>query len=121
MTLVPTYKKITLCGSTRFKEAWLYFNAFLTLREKALVYSVAMWSHSEKIEPSLEQKRLLDSIHKGKIRASDEVFVLDVDGYIGASTSSEISFADGCGLRVRFLSEEYPDWTPETRLEIEKL
>lgn len=105
------FKRITLCGSTRFKKAYLEWNARLTLEEGALVYSVAMWSHNVRIEPTEGQKVLLDAIHKGKIDASDEIFVLDVGGYVGESTKSEVLHAKQAGKNVRFLSIEYPDWT----------
>ena len=37
---------------------------------------------------------------------SDEIFVLDVGGYIGDSTRSEIAFAKSIGVPVRYLSKE---------------
>jgi hypothetical protein len=105
-----TCKRITLCGSTRFKKAFMEWNARLTL-QGAVVYSVAMWSHNIRVEPTEEQKELLDVIHKAKIDASDEIFVLDVGGYIGSSTRSEINHALSTCKAVRYLSSEYPDWT----------
>ena len=103
-------KIITLCGSTRFKAAFCEWNARLTLRGY-LVFSVAMWSHSDRINPTNEQKLLLDEVHKLKIDISDEVFVLDVTGYIGESTNSEIKHAWSKNIPVRYLSKEYPNWT----------
>lgn len=38
---------ITLCGSTKFKEAYQFMNSYLTMRG-FLVFSVAMWSHADK-------------------------------------------------------------------------
>lgn len=108
--MATTRKVITLCGSTRFKLAWLEWNARLTL-EGNVVLAVAMWSHSERIEPTAEQKRLLDAVHLSKIDLSDEIFVLDVGGYIGESTRNEIRHAEATGKRVRYLSQEYPEWT----------
>lgn len=103
-------RRITLCGSTRFKKAWVEWNARLTL-EGHLVYSVAMWSHSVRVEPTEEQKVILDKVHFGKIDNSDEVFVLDVGGYIGDSTRREIAHAEATGKPVHYLSKEHPDWT----------
>lgn len=106
-------KKVCLCGSTRFKRAWLEWNARLTLGEGAVVLTVAMWSHNERIDPTPEQKIMLDEIHKAKIDDSDEIFVLDVGGYIGSSTRSEIEHAERTHKRVRYLSREFPEWTEE--------
>lgn len=41
---------------------------------------------------------------------SDEIFVLDVGGYIGESTSREIAHAKATGKSVRYLSAEHPGW-----------
>jgi len=106
-------KVITLCGSTRFKQAFNEWNARLTLEEDAVVISVAMWSHGTKINPTEEQKEQLDSIHKSKIDISDEIFVLDVNEYIGESTRSEIEYAEKNNKQVRYLSKEYPNWTEQ--------
>jgi hypothetical protein len=102
--------RITLCGSTRFKKAFAEWNARLTL-EGNVVYSVAMWSHGARIDPTEEQKKLLDEVHLAKIDNSDEVFVLDVGGYIGESTRREIAHAEKTGKAVRYLSKEFPGWT----------
>lgn len=103
-------KIICLCGSTKFKVAYREWNARLTL-DGHVVLSVAMWSHSEQVRPTLEEKKLLDAIHKSKIDLADEVFVLDVNGYVGESTRSEIDYALTKGKQVRYLSVEYPKWT----------
>jgi hypothetical protein len=105
-------RTITLCGSTRFKRAWLEWNARLTLAGN-VVFSVAMWSHDVRIEPTEEQKITLDEIHKAKIDRSNEIFVLDVGGYIGSSTRSEIEHAERTGKPVRYLSREFPEWTED--------
>lgn len=84
--------KITLCGSTRFKSEYAKVNAQLTLAGH-LVYSVAMWSHDERIEPTPAQKTTLDLVHLAKIEESDAIAVLNVGGYIGESTLREIEWA----------------------------
>ena len=103
---------ITLCGSTRFKKAFQEWNARLTLQNN-IILSVAMWRHSDQFEPTPEQKLHLDQIHFEKIELSDEIFVLDVGGYIGKSTRNEINHAKRLGKRVRYLTEDYPGWTEE--------
>ena len=112
MTETPRQQRITLCGSTRFKKAWMEWNARLTLQGH-VVYSVAMWSHNVRVEPTEEQKKLLDQVHIAKIDNSDAVFVLDVGGYIGESTKREIAHAEATGKPVHYLSQTYPDWTED--------
>ncbi len=97
------YPVITLCGSTRFKDEFLRQQSRLTL-EGNIVISVGVFGHSDK-EPTQEQKIMLDEIHKAKIDMSDEIFVINVNGYIGESTRSEINYAREHNKKVRYLEE----------------
>lgn len=100
-------KKIVLCGSTRFKRAFDEWNARLTL-EGNIVYSVALVSTGDAMSP--EKKIVLDLVHQMKIAFSDEVFVIDIDGYVGESTAREIETARVLGKTIRSLNKEYPGW-----------
>ena len=46
---------------------------------------------------------MLDDMHKRKIDMADEIFVINVGGYIGESTRSEIEYAKSKGIGVRYL------------------
>lgn len=46
---------------------------------------------------------MLDDMHKRKIDMEDEIFVINVDGYIGSSTRSEIEYATTTWKAVRYL------------------
>ena len=100
---------ITLCGSTRFKKEYVYWNSVLTAC-RFVVFSVAMWSHGDRKDPSFELKTILDSIHLAKIKESKAIFVIDQElvpvgeNYIGSSTRAEIEFARTIGLEVFFAS-----------------
>ena len=48
-------------------------------------------------------KEMLDDMHKRKIDMADEIFVINVGGYIGSSTRSEIEYALETGKAVRYL------------------
>ena len=48
---------------------------------------------------------MLDDMHKRKIDMADEIFVINVGGYIGESTRSEIEYAKSTGKRVKFLEQ----------------
>ena len=50
-------------------------------------------------------KEMLDDMHKHKIDMADEIFVINVGGYIGDSTRSEIEYAMKRGKVVRYLEE----------------
>lgn len=111
--MVGGYKVVTLCGSTRFKDAFMDTQKRLTL-DGCIVISVGLFGHSgddevwdDMDEGTLsETKRMLDDMHKRKIDMADEIFVIDVGGYIGESTKSEIDYATECGKPVRYLSIE---------------
>ena len=100
------YKVITLCGSTRFKEQFIQAQKHLTL-EGNIVISVGLFGHSGDDEVWSEgTKEMLDDMHKRKIDMADEVFVINVGGYIGSSTRSEIEYARRAGKTVRYLEEQ---------------
>lgn len=96
-------KIITLCGSTKFKRQFEQANAFLTLQGN-VVMTVAFFEQSEGFEITQEQAERLGEIHLRKIDLSDEIFVIDVDGYIGSSTGKEIDYARSQGKAVRYYS-----------------
>lgn len=50
-----------------------------------------------------EAKTRLDELHKRKIELADEILVLNVGGYIGESTRSEIAHAQKLGKGIRYL------------------
>ena len=50
-----------------------------------------------------DYKRKADELHKRKIDLCDEVFVLNVGGYIGESTRNEIEYANNIGKPVKYL------------------
>ena len=103
--MVGKYKVITLCGSTKFKEEYLDAQKRLTL-EGNIVISVGLFGHSGDNEVWSEgTKVMLDDMHKRKIDMADEIFVINVGGYIGDSTRSEIEYAKSTGKGVKFLEQ----------------
>ena len=103
--MVGRYKVITLCGSTRLKNEFLEAQKKLTLEGK-IVISVGLFGHSGDVEVwSKGTKEMLDDMHKRKIDMADEIFVINVGGYIGSSTKSEIKYAEATGKLVRYLEE----------------
>ena len=106
--MVGKYKVITLCGSTRFKDAFIETQKRLTL-EGNIVISVGLFGHTGDDEVwTPGTKEMLDDMHKRKIDMADEIFVINEGGYIGDSTQSEIDYAAKAGKSIRFL--ENPDY-----------
>jgi hypothetical protein len=98
---------ITLCGSARFEAEFHRWNEVLTLAGH-VVFSLAVYPSSKagvKTWYTDEQKEILDRVHKMKIGASDAIFVIDIGGYAGDSTRSEIEFAAYAAKMVFFASD----------------
>ncbi len=110
--MVGKYKVITLCGSTKFKEQFMQVQKELTLKGY-IVISVGLYGHSEDEEllKNMDKETLtktmemLSDIHKRKIDMADEIFVINVNGYIGESTKSEIKYAKETGKVVNYLED----------------
>jgi hypothetical protein len=101
--MIGKYKIITLCGSTKFRDEFIAEQKRLTL-EGNIVISVGLFGHSGDNEVWNEStKEMLDDMHKRKIDLADEIFVINVGGYIGSSTRSEIEYAKDTGKLVGYL------------------
>ena len=98
--MIQNYKIVTLCGSTRFKEQFMEVQKRLTL-EGYIVISVGLFGHSgdnEVWQPGTKDLR--------KIDLADEIFVINVGGYIGESTRREITYAEKTGKKVNYLEKQ---------------
>lgn len=101
--MIGKYPVVTLCGSTRFKEQFLEAQKRLTL-EGNIVISVGLFGHSGDQKVWTEgTKEMLDDMHKRKIDMADSILVINVGGYIGESTRSEIEYAQQNGKRIQYL------------------
>lgn len=95
-------KIITICGSVRFRDEMLEFRDALMPDTWAMLPE-NMEVDIQKIDAEVKAK--MDSLHFRKIELSDEVFVMNVGGYIGHSTAKEIQYARSLGKPVKFLKE----------------
>lgn len=77
--MVGKYKVITLCGSTRFKDAFMEAQKRLTL-EGNIVISVGLFGHSGDDEVWTEgTKEMLDDMHLRRLSITRTTFL--ADGY----------------------------------------
>jgi hypothetical protein len=99
---------VVLCGSTRFGEAFRTANLRLTLAGH-IVLSIGCDTKSDDdlasagvvFDQALKDR--LDELHKRKIDLADRVLVLNVGGYCGESTRSEIEYAEKLGRPIDYL------------------
>lgn len=108
--MIGKYKIITLCGSTRFKDEFIEIQKRLTLAGN-IVISVGLFGHSgdNEVWENMDEgtltatKAMLDDMHLRKIDMADEIYVINVGGYIGSSTRAEIAYAKASGKTISYL------------------
>lgn len=108
----------TLCGSTRFPDAFALANMHLSTLGH-IVIDLGMMGHAN--EPrgagfltsdgdgTTTVKQALDRLHLAKIDLSDAIYVVNVGGYVGDSTKREIAYARSRGKAVEWM---FPDAIP---------
>ncbi|WP_322181125.1 hypothetical protein [Neglectibacter caecimuris] len=94
-------KIITICGSLRFQQEMLEAAEKLELRGNCVLAPIYPVRRGENAYTE-EELSTLNAMHREKIRLSDAVFVVNVNGYIGSSTKSEIEFAESLGKEVLY-------------------
>lgn len=102
------FNVITLCGSTRFKNDFIEAEELLTLSGN-IVIPLSIFNHSNGKSLSEQELLLLERMHRQKIDMSNEIMVIDTDGYVGYSTSQEIAYAKNTGKRVSYWSEYFKE------------
>lgn len=92
-------KVITLCGSANFKED---FNR--ALKEHTLLGNIVLMPifDFENDEIDSFKTKILKDLHLKRIEMSDEILVINKNGYIGASTKSEIEYAAKLGKKINY-------------------
>lgn len=94
-------KVVTLCGSMRFQNELMEIAEKLAREGECVLTPVYMVMKDCEISEE-EVKRLKLEQFK-RIELANEIFVVNVDGYVGESTMAEIEFAERNGKRVRWM------------------
>lgn len=97
-------KVVTLCGSMRFQSEMMEIAEKLAREGECVLTPVYMVMKDCEISEE-EVKRLKLEQFK-RIELADEIFVVNVNGYVGESTMAEIEFAERYGKRVRWMDEK---------------
>jgi hypothetical protein len=99
---------VCLCGSSRFYKEYQIAEYQETMAGR-IYLSIGFYPHAaeemhgEGVGHNSEEKIALDELHKRKIDLADEVLVLNVGGYVGDSTLSEVIYADRLKKPLRWL------------------
>lgn len=102
---------VTLCGSTRFKDAFSRAQFDETMKGNIVLTIGTAWHSDEELFANYSEaerqeiKQKLDALHFEKIEMSDEILVLNIGGYVGESTKREINHAWKLDKHIRWLEE----------------
>lgn len=102
-------KIVCLCGSTRFGKEFYNANCRETLAGNIILTIGCNMKSDTELFGHLSDSELkaiktkLDELHKRKIDLADEVLILNVGGYIGTSTRSELEYAKAHNKIIRYL------------------
>lgn len=97
-----TRRIVCLCGSTKFKQAFLDANLAQSLKGH-IVLSVSAYMHADSVPMNAAQLAIVHDLHFAKIDLADEILVLNVGGYIGEQTAKEINYAFRQNKAIEFL------------------
>ena len=97
-------KIITICGSYKFKDEMKKIAEKLELEGNCVLTPIDLTKPS--IEYTKENFDMLGKIHKEKIKLSDAIFVVNVNGYIGSSTNSEIEYAKSLNKEILYYMDD---------------
>ena len=96
-------KIITLCGSMKFQKYMMCAAEEMALLGNCILTPI--YPTSENSERTEEQLEMLKEEHFKKIELSDAILVVNVDGYIGNSTKSEIEYAKSLNKEVLYYTD----------------
>ena len=96
-------KTVTICGSMRFEKEMQEIAFDLETRHEMNVLQCVYNAANREISEA--ERNALAKAHFQKIALCDAIYVVDIEGYIGASVMEEIHFAQANGKEVIFHSK----------------
>lgn len=100
-------KIVTICGSMRFKAEQKIIAEKLELENRWVVIQCIYGDENRNYKSYTSNEiEILSKLHKAKIDISDAIFVVNIGGYIGESTTNEINYATKTGKEVIYLEQK---------------
>lgn len=104
-------KVVTLCGSSRFCDIMAVCQWLIEKNEGAVTLGLHLlpgWyttveDHLAEAEGVADK---LDELHLRKIDISDEIFVVNLNHYVGDSTRREVLYAKSLGKPIRWFTDD---------------
>lgn len=97
-------KIITVCGSYKFKREMVEITEKMTLKGNCVLTPNEL-TQTDKDAYTKDEILMIDKMHKEKIKISDAILVVNVNGYIGNSTKSEIEYAKSLNKEIIYYTD----------------
>lgn len=94
-------KVITICGSSKLKDAIMGATQRLTLKGY-IVINHGFFHHRDMVPITDEQKRDLDELMFRKIDISDAIHVVNINSYMGTTTKRAVQYAKDHGKGITY-------------------
>ena len=98
-------KIITICGSMKFVREMMEISERVELQGNVVLMPIYNPSRSNKESFTSEEVLILGKMHRERIKLSDAILVVNVNGYIGSSTKNEIEYAKSLNKEVIYYTD----------------
>ena len=98
-------KIITVCGSLRFVKEMFEITEKMELQGNCMLVPIYNPNKPNKDAFTEEEALILDKAHKERIKLADAILVVNVGGYVGNSTKSEIEFAESLNKEIIYYTD----------------
>ena len=98
-------KIITICGSMKFVREMMEISERVELQGNVELMPIYNPSRPNKESFTSEEVLILDKMHRERIKLSDAILVVNVNGYIGSSTKNEIEYAKSLNKEVIYYTD----------------
>lgn len=97
-------KIITVCGSHKFENEMIEITEKMALEGNCMLTPIKLTKPNKEAYTEFEALTI-DKMHKEKIKLSDAILVVNVNGYIGKSTTSEIEYAKSLNKEILYYTD----------------
>lgn len=98
-------KVITVCGSLRFVKEIMEIAEKMELQGNCMLVPIYNKERTDKDSFTEEEALMLGKMHQEKIKLSDAILVVNVNGYIGNATKKEIEFAKSLNKEIIYYTD----------------
>lgn len=98
-------KIITVCGSLRFVKEIMEIAEKMELQGNCMLVPIYNPERTDKDSFTEEEALMLGKMHQEKIKLSDAILVVNVNGYIGNATKKEIEFAESLNKEIIYYTD----------------